>query len=123
MVWVKQGDAWILINNKGEVIGTDSYDDVKAFESSQLCAVCKDGRWGFADSTGSLQINYDYQDAKSFLSGYAPVKKNGLWGYIDLENYMMISCDFEDARQMTASGVAPVAIDGVWTLIELEALN
>lgn len=123
VVWVKQGDVWILINNKGEVIGTDSYDDVKAFESSQLCAVCKDGRWGFADSTGSLQINYDYQDAKSFLSGYAPVKKNDLWGYIDLENYMMISCDFEDARQMTASGVAPVAMDGVWTLIELEALN
>lgn len=123
VVWVKQNGVWILINSKGETVGSDSYEDVKAFEGGQLCAVCKGGRWGFADQTGGLQIDYTYQDAKSFLNGYAPVKNNGLWGYIDLENYMMINYAFEDARQMTAAGIAPVSRDGIWTLIELEALN
>ena len=123
VIWVKQNGYWSLINSEGEAVGADSYEDVKAFESGQLCAVCKNGKWGFADTTGSLRIDCEYQDAKSFLNGAAPVKKNSLWGYIDLENFLMINCAFDDARQMTSNGVAPVSRDGTWTLIELKALN
>lgn len=123
VIWVKQNGSWVLINSEGEIVGADSYEDVRAFESSQLCAVCKNRSWGFADTTGNLRIDYEYQDAKSFINGAAPVKESGLWGYIDQENYMMINCAFDDARLMTSYGVAPVLRDGTWTLIELKALN
>lgn len=123
VIWVKQNGVWSLIDEKGEAIGTDTYEEVKAFESDQLCAVCRNGNWGFADNTGTLQIECTYQDAKSFLNGFAPVRKNGLWGYVDLENYLAIQCDFEDVGNMTSSGVAPVSHSGTWTLIELEAFR
>lgn len=123
VVWVNRNGSWLLVNNKGEAVGTESYEDVKTFEGGGYCAVCRNGKWGFADTTGSLQIECGYQDAKPFFNGAAPVKQNGLWGYIDLENYLMIDCAFEDARLMTSYGVAPVSRDGMWTLIELKALN
>lgn len=122
-VWVKQGGSWFLINSKGEAAGTESYEDVKAFESGEPCAVCLDGKWGYADNTGNLVINCTYQDAKSFAEGFAPVEKNGLWGYIDLENYLMLSYSFAEAGQMTSGGVAPVSHGDAWTLIKLKALN
>lgn len=123
VIWVKQNGSWLLINEKGEAVGTESYEDVKAFESGQPCAVCRSGRWGYADTLGSLVIDYTYQDAKSFSGGFAPVKNNGLWGYIDRENYLMVSYSFGEAGHMTSGGVAPVSYGEAWTLIELKALN
>lgn len=123
VIWVKQNGNWLLVNEKGEAVGTESYEGVKAFESGQPCAVCRDGKWGYADGAGSLVIDCAYQDAKSFSGGFAPVKNNGLWGYIDRENYLMVPYSFREAGQMTSGGVAPVSHGEIWTLIELKALN
>lgn len=112
-----------MVDGKGEPVGTEAYEDVRAFETDGYCAVCRYDRWGFADQQGNLVIECTYQDAKSFANGFAPVKKGGLWGYIDTENYLAVSCDFEDARQINNSMTAPVAHQGSWTLIELQAFR
>lgn len=123
IVWVKQGEQWSLVNDKGEAVGTETYDGVRAFETSGYCAVCKNDRWGFADMQGNLMIACTYQDAKSFSNDFAPVKQGGLWGYIDTNDYLAIACTFEDARQINHKMTAPVAHQGNWTLIELQAFQ
>lgn len=122
-ICVKQNGNWSLINSKAEVIGTDIYHNMKAFESEELCAVSKNDKWGYINMAGELVIDYTYQDAQSFTYGFAPVKNNGLWGYIDLDNKLLIEYAFEEAKNITENGVAPIAREGVWTLIELIVLN
>lgn len=122
-ICVKQNGSWQLMNRKGEIVSTDGFQDMKAFEGDEPCAVCRNGMWGFADVQGMLVIDCQYQDAKSFANGYAPVKKDGLWGFIDSENHLVIDYTFEDAGWMTADGVAPVEHNGAWTLIELKIMK
>lgn len=123
IIGVRQGEEWFLINTEGERVGQDTYDAMKAFEGQGFCAVCKNDRWGYINAEGTLVIDYQYHDAKSFTNGFAPVQSNGLWGFIDSSNLLMIDYDFSDANHMTNNGVAAVAHGDSWTLIELKILN
>lgn len=123
VIGVQMDGVWRLINEKGEQIGINAFQNMKAFESQEPCAVCKDGKWGFMDVEGNLVIECTYQDAKSFSNGFAPISKENLWGFVDLENFEIITCVFNDVGQMTKNGVAPVSHGGTWTLIELKVLN
>lgn len=121
VIWVKQKDAWLLIDNKGESVSAETYEEVRAFESEEYCAVKKDGMWGFADKQGQLMIPCTYEDAKSFMNGFAPVKKDGLWGYIDQKNYLAVAYSFDEAGQVNQDMIAPIAHQKGFTLIEFLA--
>lgn len=49
------------------------YEESRAF-SEGLAAVCKNGKWGYIDTTGTLVIDPQYQQANPFSEGYALVK-------------------------------------------------
>jgi hypothetical protein len=122
-VAVRQGDAFFLVDTKGERVSEQDYENMKAFEEESMCAVCIDGKWGYIDKDGNLKLACSYEDAKSFTNGYAAVKKNGSWGYIDENNYMTIRPSFEDAGLMTENGVAPVCHENAWTLLQLKIME
>ena len=123
MIAVKQNDAYFFVNEKGERLSDKKYDDIKAFEAEEMCAVCVDGKWGYIDRDEQMIIECSYEDARSFTNGYAAVMQNGLWGYIDRNNYMTISPVFDDAGLMTEGGVAPVCHGATWTLIQLKIME
>ena len=123
VIGVKQGDAWIFVNGEGEQIGTNTFQDIKAFESEEPCAVQTENKWSYADAEGNIVLECDYQDAAPFSEGFAPVCRNGLWGYIDLNGYEAVACAFDQAGQMTEDGTAPVSRSGSWTLIRLEVMD
>ncbi len=51
----------------------DTYDDVRAF-SSNLAAVCRNGKWGFINRYGTQRVTCMYPEVGVFTSsGYAPV--------------------------------------------------
>ena len=122
-VAVRQGDAFFLVDTKGERVSEQDYENMKAFEEESMCAVCIDGKWGYIDKDGNLKLACSYEDAKSFTNGYAAVKKNGSWGDIDENNYMTIRPSFEDAGLMTENGVAPVCHENAWTLLQLKIME
>jgi len=46
-------------------------------------AVSKAGKWGYIDTTGTVQIPFNLDNAGSFSEGLANVKYGKYWGYID----------------------------------------
>ncbi len=46
-------------------------------------AVSKGGKWGYIDTTGTVQIPFNLDNAGSFSEGLANVKYGKYWGYID----------------------------------------
>ena len=77
---------------------------------------------GFADMDGNIVIEPQYDDARPFSGGLAPVKKGTAWGYITLENQMVIEDTFMDARSFY-KGVAPVREGNQWSAIRLNVIE
>ncbi|MCL2816465.1 MAG: WG repeat-containing protein [Oscillospiraceae bacterium] len=58
--------------------------------SEGLVDLCKNGKFGFADTTGKIVIPFEYDDAYCFAEGLAAVEKNGKWGFINKLNEAVI---------------------------------
>lgn len=111
-----------MINEKGEMVGAETYEDAKPFVSDQPAAVKKNGKWGFVDHAGAWVIEPKYQDAGSFSGGFAPVQTASGWGYINQNNELVIADEFSAAKNFQ-NGIAPVQDGNHWTMIELNVKN
>lgn len=122
-IFVKKGKDYELIDSKGKKIGDKTFSDAKAFTEKGYAAVCRDGKWGFADKDGKLVIKCAYEDARSFQNGFAAVKKDGLWGYVDEEGNLVIEPKFLLATDISGQGTAAVKMqvsgEEEWKLIQL----
>lgn len=99
------------------------YEELKAFESAQPTAYRSGDKWGFVNNKGEIFIEAAYEDAKSFMNGYAAVRKDGLWGYIDRHGTMIIEPQFQDALPVMNNGVAYVQdADGYWDSVRIDKL-
>lgn len=83
------------------------YEEVKSF-SEGLCAVRKDGLWGYIDKSGSMYIAPKYQDCRSFSSGLAAVSIDGKWGFIDHTGKLSVPLKYDDVSPMLG-GLAVVS--------------
>lgn len=118
-IFVKQGEKYYLVDQKGSIVGEDTFDDARTFCAEGYAAVCKAGKWGFIDKKGKKVIDYQYEDAQSFQNGFAAVCIGGEWGYIDESNHLVIEPQFEIATPISKQGTAAVKRDE-WTLIQLD---
>lgn len=112
----KIGDEVKLIIDGVTVEGT--FEDAKPFNNSSFAAVKNDGYWGFINNTGTLVIDYIYDDADSFNEGLAPVKVRDMWGFISLEGEIVIEPTFWEAKGFN-NGYAPVKIEDSWRMLGL----
>lgn len=83
---------------KGEYIKIFNKDDVKYFDkqgkelkntevypNNTLFATKVDGKWGFANKSGTVVVESKYDEVTEFNSyGYAAVKQDGKWGAINV---------------------------------------
>jgi hypothetical protein len=115
----KKGDKWRMYDTNGREVKTDDtndgFDDCAAFNSKEqgqtaLAAVKKGDKWGFVDANGKLQINYQAEEAKSFLNDLAPISNaQHIWGYINPRGELAIDYQFAGAETFTADGYAIVS--------------
>ena len=110
----KGSDVWLYVD--GEQIG-DAYEDAEPF-SGGWAAVKKDGKWGFIDRKGVVQIDYQFDQALSFSQHLAAVSQDGLWGYVSLYGEMVIEPIFLSAGSFY-EGSAPVQTADGWQFISL----
>lgn len=61
-------------------------------------AAGKNAKAGFINREGRWAIPPQYDDARHFCGGVAPVQVGKLWGYINSANQMIIAPRFEDAE-------------------------
>lgn len=119
IVAVRDG-KYILLDLNGKQIGSASFDEIALpAANNSYIAVKKDGLWGFSDAFGNVVIEPQYEDAKSFAIGLAPVKINGKWGYINLQNEMVIDAQYLDAGVFSSTGAAPIMKSNTWNFIIL----
>lgn len=121
-IFARTKEGYIMLNEAGERVGSDVYEDVVPFESGALTAVCKAGKWGFVNTDGEMALACQYEGAQAFTQGMAAVCQDGKWGYIDTAGEMIIAPVFEAAYPFTSAGTAPVK-NGYWYLIRLYAIS
>jgi hypothetical protein len=77
--------------------------------------VVRDGRWGFIDKSGQVQIDFTYQQARRFEEGLAAVQQGGVWGFIDRQGTMRIQPRYQAIYwRGFIDGRASVLINGLW---------
>ena len=122
-LFVSDGTKYQMITSSGEVVGSDTYEDVHVFNDGTYAAVKINGKWGFIDKNGEIIITPQFEDARSFANGLAAVMVNSQWGFIDLQGEIVIDPQFEDAREFNSDGCAFVLTDGEWKLLRLYMTN
>lgn len=120
---VKYKGEYILIDTEGDRIGSGAWSDADAFNADMIAAVEKDGKWGFINAEGEVEISYQYAGAQSFSNGYAAVKVEGKWGFIVTGSAeLVIEAVFEEAMDFSTRGNVFVKLDEQWKLLRIYRL-
>lgn len=111
------------------------YDGYVNFDNYGICALKRDGKWGYYDHEGNMILDHLYGDAGiwavgdhaqkvpySSSGGLIALNKDGKWGYADTKGNIVIDFMFEKARPVSM-GRAWVKDQGVWKLIEIKNIN
>jgi len=64
--------------------------------------------WGYTNPKGEIVISPQFQVAKDFSMGLAPVKIEGMWGYINTDGKIVIPAQFYKAKLFNPEGVEEV---------------
>jgi hypothetical protein len=115
-VFARMGEAVYLLVG-GRQVG-DAYEDARPFPAEGYAAVKRGGKWGFIDTSGTVKIDFVFDDALSFGQHLAAVRQGELWGYISVYGNIVIEPAFEEAKSFS-NGSAPVLTGHGWQFIML----
>jgi len=109
----KDGKVYLFAD--GNVL-PGTYEDARSFTDAGWAAVKNDGKWGFINTAGEIQIDYQYDDALSFYQYVAAVKQDELWGYVSVYGKFAIEPQFLAAKGFSDKS-APVLTEFGWQFI------
>jgi hypothetical protein len=92
------------------------WDNAGVFKEELIPAESK-GRWGYADSMGTMVISPQFSEAKPFSGGKAAVRVHNKWGYIHRDGRLFIVPSFLDAG-IFSDGRAAVRTAEGWGYID-----
>lgn len=119
VIFAKRDGKYFMLNSNGEQISEQGFDAAYPFVTNEPAAVCLNGKWGFVNADGIMVIDPQYENAKSFSNGLAPVYEDGSWGYINSSNIYRISRQFYDCLPFSENGIAAVREAEKWSYIKL----
>ena len=97
---VRMSGLYGLIDESGKLILPCEYDRIgNAFHDGRISLKDAEGKWGFANGSGTVVVAPQYEDVYDFSNGLAGVQENGKWGYIDREGNMVIEPQFQSAYE------------------------
>ena len=116
-----------ILNTDGELLGIyESIGDV--YNEIDFIPVCKNGKWGFIDSSGKVVIDFKYDYAYGSQKGIMCVKKNGKYGAINSDDEEIIPFKFDEAfsfdnRGMWAIGKYKDQESGIYNIVKIGIEN
>lgn len=119
IIIAKKGEKYDFYDAEGTQLTNIGFDEVFPFMGDGATAFRKGDKWGFVDKQGNVVIEPQYEEAKCFNIGLAPVKIDGKWGYINTSNVLRIENIFEDAGFFNGNGVAAINDGESWCYIKL----
>lgn len=110
-----------VVNADGEYVSNDNiwtYTNSKV-DKNDLAPCIKDNRLGYADNSGNMIINYEYDNLnEAYVFGennIIPVCKNGYWGFIDKSGNLLCNFIYDGvARKGFVNGYCAVEMNGLW---------
>lgn len=120
---VKNGNAWYLINTKGENVTKESFDEIMLDARGICClkdtiVVNNNGKYYLVNKTGKTIGKNSFDAAKTALNGeLIAVKVGSKWGYADLNGKIVIEPQYADALSFS-NGLGAVCIDNAWGFID-----
>jgi len=82
----------------------------------RLFPVVQNERWGYADSTGRVLIQYQFEDAEYFSENLALIQQNGKKGFINKNGFKVVIPVFKEADPFS-NGLAIVETDSAVGII------
>lgn len=123
-IFVKNADGKVMmLDAKGNQIGSQVYEDAKVFVEDSFAAVKVDEKWGFVDKDGNMKIEPQFTNARSFANGFAAVQIDDKWGFINEDGTVCIDPVFYDAKDFNEKGSCFVKVGENWQLLKLYRLN
>ena len=115
-IFARKGDKVTLYVGSKALSGT--YEDARPFAYSGWAAVKIGGKWGFVDTTGTIKIQPQYDDAMSFSGNLAAVLVDDLWGYLAATGNIAIAPRFLQAKPFFGR-FAPVLTEEGYRILTL----
>lgn len=79
------------LDNNGNFV-----ENTEVFPDNALYAICKDGKWGFADKAGDIKVSCKYDMVTEINEyGFAGVMQDNRWGVIDSEGNVIVVPTYE----------------------------
>ncbi len=106
-----RGESAGLIRSDGTLLLPGEFDGIGTFEEGKIVIV-KDGKMGYADTSGAIIIQLLFDAGKEtlvqsqFHNGMAVVRKNNRYGLIDSTGKIVIQPTFEDLKFLSDSIIA-----------------
>lgn len=93
-----------FINAEGKEVTERIYDYAYDMTADGLARVAKivDGKavWGYVDKTGAEYIKLQFDEAKDFYGGFAPVRQGDKWGIINKRGEVVVDFLYDDLDVM-----------------------
>jgi hypothetical protein len=102
--------ALMVIFWGSQSVQSQSETELKKKTCGDLLLVEQHNKWGYINKTGQIVIPLQYQLAKPFSEGLAPVMVGGKWGYVEATGQMAIQPQFDNAEEFS-EGLARVDME------------
>lgn len=109
---VRVGRIWQLVDRRGRTVSQPRTGEPR-YQEVRLQPAERDGKWGYADKTGTFVIPASFDAAQPFHEGLAAVLRDGSWGYIDERGGYAITPRYSAVRHFS-QGRAAVRTDLLW---------
>ncbi len=106
----KSGEKYGIYDNKFKLKSELDCSDIDIYTEDGIIAICKNGKWGFINSSGGVIIEPTFENAKSFSNGLAAVMNDGKWGFINSDGTVVIDYEYAATGYMNENGLCPVRI-------------
>lgn len=96
-IWVRKDSQWSIINESGQWLSDQLFEDCTCFSDNGLAGVRIDGEWGFCDNTGEIVIEPRFSGVSFFhKNGAAAVCLDGKWGTVDSTGTILVEPQFSN---------------------------
>ncbi|WMI69459.1 WG repeat-containing protein [Mangrovimonas sp. YM274] len=118
----------VVVENENEEVGLIIEGKFKVVEGArkiwdfsyngEFTYAKKDDFVGFINNKGEWVVEPQFDKARAFLNGLAPVMLKNKWGYINTSGELVIDYKFKDADVFSKDGLAPVKLKKRWGFID-----
>ena len=119
VILAKENGKYHIYGTDFVQIGTFEADDMDICIDPERIAFRSGDKWGFVNSQGTVVLEPQYAQAKSFANKYAAVcNEEGFWGFINRDYKLVIDHQYVDAYYFTSAETCMVsATQGIYQML------